>query len=298
MPESDNKLSAKIKELRLGRGITQKELAGCRITRNMLSLIESGRATPSISTLKYISERLDAPAGYFFTSSADDESKFMKLLIIDELKTKFAEKKYAECQKILSAVPQNHLDDELTYILAVSDFNAAVDFAAAYEMSKALDMFAKAESEAKSSVYITDSFFKAAAYYRELISSIGSGDISDMLCDTGYCSDYVPNYTVMYFYFVRLSRSGMKCSTGFPRGSYYDKHVSAIALLADGHTNEALKRLRELVQDQTLPYYMQYHVLDDLERAANITGDLKLAYNSSHKKLDLIERCKVYRVTQ
>ena len=58
-------LGQKIRELRLARQMTQKELAGDFITRNMLSQIENDSATPSMKTMEYLSAQLDKPIGYF-----------------------------------------------------------------------------------------------------------------------------------------------------------------------------------------------------------------------------------------
>ncbi len=55
-------LGEKVRQLRQGLGMTQKELAGDRITRNMLSQIESGAAQPSMKTLQYLAERLGVSA--------------------------------------------------------------------------------------------------------------------------------------------------------------------------------------------------------------------------------------------
>ena len=85
MPGNDNRLGEKIRHLRIQLGITQKDLAGDKITRNMLSLIESGAASPSVSTLLYIAERLGTPAGYFFTSSEEDEGRFLKMNVLGQM---------------------------------------------------------------------------------------------------------------------------------------------------------------------------------------------------------------------
>ena len=49
--------------------MTQKELVGDAITRNMLSKIENDAATPSVRTLEYLARALDLPAGYFLGGS-------------------------------------------------------------------------------------------------------------------------------------------------------------------------------------------------------------------------------------
>ncbi len=54
-----SELGRLIKEARLAKKMTQSEVVGNFITRNMLSQIESGTAIPSIKTLEYLSQRLD-----------------------------------------------------------------------------------------------------------------------------------------------------------------------------------------------------------------------------------------------
>ena len=47
-----------LKQARLEAGLTQRQLCGGKITRNMLSQIENGSAKPSMDTLRYLAERL------------------------------------------------------------------------------------------------------------------------------------------------------------------------------------------------------------------------------------------------
>ena len=46
-------------------GLSQRQLCGETITRNMLSLIENGSAKPSMDTLRYLAQQLGKPVGYF-----------------------------------------------------------------------------------------------------------------------------------------------------------------------------------------------------------------------------------------
>ena len=46
-------IGEKIKRLRTAKLMTQSELVGREITRNMLSRIENGAAQPSMATVKY-----------------------------------------------------------------------------------------------------------------------------------------------------------------------------------------------------------------------------------------------------
>ena len=58
-------LGQKLKQERLQQGLSQRQLCGDVITRNMLSLIENGSASPSMETLRYLSARLGKPMSYF-----------------------------------------------------------------------------------------------------------------------------------------------------------------------------------------------------------------------------------------
>ena len=63
-------LGSKIKEARLAAGLSQRQLCGDRLTRNMLSQIENGSAKPSMNTLGYLAEQLGKPISYFLEEQA------------------------------------------------------------------------------------------------------------------------------------------------------------------------------------------------------------------------------------
>ncbi len=67
-------LGRRIKEARLAKKMTQADVAGEFITRNMLSQIESGSANPSLKTLEYISSILDIPMGTLLPDSKEEGS--------------------------------------------------------------------------------------------------------------------------------------------------------------------------------------------------------------------------------
>ncbi len=58
-------LGEKLKQARLEAGLSQRQLCGEEITRNMLSRIENGFARPSMGTLQYLASRLGKPVGWF-----------------------------------------------------------------------------------------------------------------------------------------------------------------------------------------------------------------------------------------
>ena len=58
-------LGEKIRQARLELGLSQRQLCGDMITRNMLSQIENGSANPSMATLQYLAAQLGKPVSYF-----------------------------------------------------------------------------------------------------------------------------------------------------------------------------------------------------------------------------------------
>ena len=293
MSNPDKKLGEKIRHLRLQLGITQRDLAGDKITRNMLSLIESGTASPSVSTLVYIAERLETPAGYFFTSTEEDEGRFLKMNVLGQLKECFRSKKYRECEEICAELPPYAFDDELSYMLAVSFLGTACEFASALNLHSAMTDLDKAQQYAEQSLYAEEHFQQAIRFYRELFRSVCSDQIPDILCDQEVSGIHVSQSVIQYFRTLRRIHAGEAVIPEFVRGSYHDKHISALLMMREDRISDAQKRLRELSLDSSLPYYMQYRVLTDLEEAANTTGDFRLAYSSARRKLEFIDRFKI-----
>ena len=63
-------LGEKIKQARLEAGLSQRQLCGEEVTRNMLSQIENGAAMPSMGTLSYFARQLGKPVSYFLQEDA------------------------------------------------------------------------------------------------------------------------------------------------------------------------------------------------------------------------------------
>lgn len=68
-------LGEKIRRARLDAGLSQRQLCGEDITRNMLSLIENGGAKPSMKTLTILANRLGKSVSYFLDDNAQDPSE-------------------------------------------------------------------------------------------------------------------------------------------------------------------------------------------------------------------------------
>ncbi len=73
----DLAIGASLKDMRESRGLTAKDLSkAANVSAAMISRIESGQVSPSISTLIALSEALDIPIVSFFKDTATDHVDF------------------------------------------------------------------------------------------------------------------------------------------------------------------------------------------------------------------------------
>lgn len=293
MTGSDKHLGERIKELRTQLGITQKELAGDKITRNMLSLIESGNASPSVSTLLYISERLGTSAGYFFTSSERDEGRYFKISIIDELKSYFRENNFREALIICETIPKSAVDDEIAYIAAIASLRLSLAAAKELDMSQAASYLVKSKTFSQKSIYAGERVSEALEYYEALFGAVCSDSIPALLCDYKYCGEFVPYETIWYFASLHSIKSGGDVDIGGTESMYQTKHIRAVLLMKAERRSDARRILQELALDAELPYYMGYRVLSSLEELADDIGDYRLAYSSARRKNELINKSRI-----
>lgn len=93
-------LGSKIKQARIAAGLSQKQLCGQQITRNMLSQIENGSARPSMKTLGYLAEQLGRPVSYFLE---EQSVVFPNQQPMNEAKTALALGNLEEMRRALDA---------------------------------------------------------------------------------------------------------------------------------------------------------------------------------------------------
>ena len=105
-------LGRKMKEARIAKRMTQNQVVGDFITRNMLSQIESGTATPSIKTLEYLCDILDLSMNELIPGETPDA-----LSQLSEAKQLLASEQYEAIVAMREDYPP-HLSDEFSAIMS------------------------------------------------------------------------------------------------------------------------------------------------------------------------------------
>lgn len=98
-------LGQKLKKARLARGMTQAQVVGERITRNMLSQIENDLAVPSMKTLEYLAATLGVSVSWLLADEAAERLPRARAL--------YRTGDHASCLALLEPSSAGAADEEL-----------------------------------------------------------------------------------------------------------------------------------------------------------------------------------------
>ena len=149
-------LGRKIREARLAKKMTQSDVAGDFITRNMLSQIESGATNPSLKTLEFLASVLDIPMHTLLSDEKIEEKSDIQNPLYESLlnmKKLFSEENYEEAAKTAQRLFDSDLSDEAYAVAARSYVNMAMLKEKEEEFSKAADYAYKAYEYAEKGIY-------------------------------------------------------------------------------------------------------------------------------------------------
>ena len=230
-------IGEKIKKARQELKMTQSELAGEKITRNMLCQIELGIANPSIDTVRYLAERLSLPLSYLF-SHDDDILFYKKKEKIGEIYERFEQKDFLRCVQIIESI--NADDDELAFLLATSYFNLARTALYGGSLQSALKYIELSENNCKKTRLNTDYFSSMLTMYRAIASNIQAPllEFDPIEYDKGL--DSIFDYE-LYKYLVQDYEHEY-------RDGGLTRHVKAKGLIKERRYSEAIQVLNEAVE--------------------------------------------------
>lgn len=150
-------LGKRIKEARLARKMTQADVVGDFITRNMLSQIESGTANPSVKTLTYLAKVLQLPVNYLLpdeleTFDDSDNAVLKDFEALNKMKNAFRRGDYTAAAEIAApfAAEDSVIYDEACAVLARAYLELAKGSANTRE---ALSLTSKALSYADKGIF-------------------------------------------------------------------------------------------------------------------------------------------------
>ena len=289
------RIGEKIKKLRSEKMMTQSELAGEAITRNMLSCIENGSAQPSLATLRHIATKLNVSIGYLL-SDGEEEKVYVKMSQISNIKNAYLSGNLRICRDMC----QNSLfenDDEINLIYSESCLGLGEERFSAGDLKQACSYFDEALTVASRTIYNTGHIVAVAAAYFRYIRKISATLFSDVIDE-----NEVDIYTAADGDFVRYIISFEALDKGeldtarfaisaIDSSSQYYLHIQARLDMLEGRYDAAYSKLYTIL---TSPIKIQepfmYFVFCDLEIACKERKDFKGAYEYSNDKIELLQK--------
>ncbi len=286
-------IGERIRELRISKLMTQSELAGDHITRNMLSCIENGSANPSLSTVLYIASRLGVPAG-FLLAEAGDEIVYRKMSNFANIKRAYMAGDLRGCRSLcVSACPEP--DDEISLLLASCDVGIAKEEFWNGRLRSACRFFDEAVSYAEKTVYPTDAEIAEAWVYFHYMERLSHTLYSDFLDEDAELE--VASVSPFASYVKALDAldygDDVTVETYLDQSDFDDffhEHIRIRFMMEKGdYTASAATLQRLLAKEEPLNKIELYTVLSELEICCRENEDFKGAYNYANEKIQLLE---------
>ena len=291
-------IGERIRELRISKLMTQADLAGDHITRNMLSCIENGSANPSLSTIVYIAGRLGVPAG-FLLAEQGDEMAFRKMSNLSNIKKAYTTGDVQSCRSLcLSGCPEP--DDEICLLLANCDAGIAVEEFWSGKLRSSCRFFDEALSYAEKTIYSTDAIEAEVRVYFRYMERISHTLYSDLLDEektlsvksNSIISQYLDALESLDNGDVTVAQTLTEQLSQTSENSFFEAHLQSKVLILQKNYKQAQKALLQLLQDDETPLNKieLYTVLGDLEVCCRESEDYKNAYRYASEKVELVEQ--------
>ncbi len=288
-------IGEKIKKLRIHRKMTQAELAGDQITRNMLSRVENGAALPSLPTIWYLAERLEVPAG-FLLAEGNDDRVWRKMSRIDGIRRVMKTGDARICLELCREDGDN-ADEEIDLIMAQCSLRLAIE---AFEKGRLREVCAtldEAIQYAARTMYDTSSIRQTATLYFRFMHRLSPTLVSEVLHSTDDIligsSDAFGRYVLACeaLEYGEMRRVDAYLCTNELQEDGWLLHFRAHVEVSRGNYHQAQQALLQLLHsERSNGEVLLYCVFCDLEVCCRETGDFKGAYEYSQNKISLLEK--------
>ncbi len=293
-------IGKKIKTIRIEKLMTQNELAGELITRNMLSQIENGSAMPSLTTIFHIAKKLGVPAGYLL-SEGEEEFVYNKTRVMRNIKKAYLDKNYEWCREMCIS-SFDDFDDEMELILTDCCIGTAEGLIRSGRLYQAREMLDEGINHAKKTIYSTVTQLNKVKIMFHLLKSISptldsneiDTDHASKLLDPELFGDVFCKYIALLWRreSVRAYSEDIfkKTSVISEYDNLFIMHTRARKCLLNGEYRKASDMLRRIMDGETAPERLLLYICcEDMEKCCKETEDYKGAYEFSNNKMEILE---------
>ena len=145
----------KIRRRRGELGLTQREVAGENVTRNMICRIERGDCLPSLDTLRSVAKALSVSVAYL-VSEEDDYAAFSVMEALPALREAYRRTRYADVLTLTEKLPPEGVSDEVAALAAAASLGLAERSMRDGNLKKIPEYVDRAKQYAEKTVFPTD----------------------------------------------------------------------------------------------------------------------------------------------
>lgn len=273
-------IGEKIRKRRTELLLTQEAASSGIVTRNMLSLIENGGASPSLETLSKLAKRLELPVEYLI-SDGDDLFPFLKFKNAERMRYLFRSGRYAECAELISTL--GGTDDETEYLLTDCCFRLGKKAVINGSLATAEGYLRTSAEHSNKTAYETERIRTLTSLYLAICKNIQS-PLLEFNAD-----EYSADFSEMSEY--ELTRYISGDTTYDYKNPLFAKHMEAKRFIHANNPTAALSVLRELEEHKSPAEYnalVIFGVYGDIEQCAKKLCDYETAYRYSQKRMTLM----------
>lgn len=288
-------IGKRIRQLRLSKLMTQADLAGDQITRNMLCNIERGTALPSLPTAMYLAGRLGVPVGLLLAEEGG-EFPYRKMIEMPNIRRAFAAGDFTGCLSLLHSSFPAERDDELSLLCAEAEFGAARNAFEEGRFRRAAAAFDRGVTAAGQTVYDTDSLRARTAVYFRYLSGVSPTLSSDILPENEVAGARAfEDEFCEYFMALDALENGRDGEVAAyltrQEKSLYAARIRALILMKKEEYQEAEEALEALLARPELSVgALLYEIFGDLDLCCRKNDDYKRAYEFAGSRMGLLER--------
>ncbi len=288
-------IGKRIRQLRLSKLMTQADLAGDQITRNMLCNIERGTALPSLPTAMYLAGRLGVPVGLLLAEEGG-EFPYRKMIEMPNIRRAFAAGDFTGCLSLLHSSFPAERDDELSLLCAEAEFGAARNAFEEGRFRRAAAAFDRGVTAAGQTVYDTDSLRARIAVYFRYLSGVSPTLSSDILPENEVAGARAfGDEFCEYFMALDALENGRDGEVAAyltrQEKSLYAARIRALILMKKEEYQEAEEALEALLARPELSVgALLYEIFGDLDLCCRKNDDYKRAYEFAGSRMGLLER--------
>ncbi len=303
-------IGERIRAMRIRCGMTQSDLAGGDVTRNMLSRIENGAALPSLHNLCRIADKLGVPPGALL----GDFDGYSERVFVSELTEHYDSGEYERVLSVMKGSPEYSDNEAARKLLCKAYIRLANASYSEGQLTRATELLRSAEgclkscsdsdrAELENGIFLLSCLISACSCIfpddRAVMPDGAAPRLTSIIYDKNDLAVYLYSLSRLdglthSAYSMPIDEAPSICAELKPMvkelaSTLYRVHIEAKLDLINADYLAAKAKLLTILEPEPTPAIL-YDIYKDLEFCCKCCGDFENAYKYSTARLALQKR--------